>query len=243
MTDSSKKMNLARETNPSGVGHCRDCKKEFEKLSWRFKCCPECRKEKKRAGDRKKYLQKKKPSKCNNCGVEIAKEPGQIRARSLCLNCRVRKPRRNIKLICQTCDKQWTLISTTKTSNFPPCYDCRNKPKTNQRIFGQVPRQCKICNIEMMPPGCICRKCKYLSRKSIIIFSNIRKEQIMEFHQFMTRIESRGGMASKEEIFIDLIGWAGVFLSVERYNGSINNQIEKMWKDLIKIWVGIKQHL
>lgn len=64
------------------------------------------------------------------------------------------------------------------------------------------------------------------------------KEQLIEF---VERIQGRNGMASKEEIFLELIDIHSYYFSIWSIGGtSPSYQIEKMWKDIVRKYKSLR---
>jgi hypothetical protein len=113
--------------------------------------------------------------------------------------------------------------------------------ETRSKWASKTQKICKICNTRPTQVGKYCHPCKNSKAELKKAIGRINKEQMIEFDEFMTRINGRGGLASRDEIFVDLLGWSGLFLNIDWYSGTPSEQIGKMWKDLNNKWLAVKQ--
>lgn len=224
------------------VGTCQNCHVQFKagKTSKIAKFCPDCRK-------RSKYVLTKKDNPCKLCGKSVGGLGIAGPARKYCNDCRPKKL--NLNCFCNLCNHHWVVQSTHRRHAPNVCPNCmgalkRGLPIDKKEIKRtKLEGKCDICKIRDKKNGRVCFHCKHLKNKIKFIIMGLTREDLLRFNSFMETIHSRGGLASKEEIFIDLLGWAGDFLTIDRYQGDVNRQIMRMWKDLNDVWVVIKKIL
>jgi len=171
---------------------------------------------------------------CKGCGVDIQKSSGVGKPRRWCQNCKPK--RRDLDCKCKICGKEWIMLSTFAIKNIDICVDCKDS-----KWCSKTHKICITCGVNKSHCGRQCVSCKNRKVELKKSIGRINKEQMIEFDEFMTRINRRGGLASRDEIFVELLGWSGLFLNIDWYGGTPSEQIEKMWKDLNKKWPVVKQ--
>jgi hypothetical protein len=112
---------------------------------------------------------------------------------------------------------------------------------------------CRNCGIEVYEEKrdkYICKECSYITNKfkqivnkSSLVSSNENKLMREHLIEFIPRILNRGGMASFEEIFLEMITLSNHFCLQKNYiNVTADKQIANMWKELKIVYEHIKDY-
>jgi hypothetical protein len=214
--------------------NCQKCGEEIEPIQNR-KLCKTCIGIKRNEYLRSIYKSTKKNTPCQGCGKSVGESENSKRGRSrmFCEDCKPKKRDWNCK--CDKCGKEWKLIDSTKKEAPNECREC-----LKSKWASKTQKICKICNTRQTQNGKYCNPCKNVRSKINNEYRNISNECIVGFNEFMSRVHNRGGMVSKDEIFVELLGWANVFLNIDWYSGTPKEQISKMWRDLNNVYKSIK---
>jgi hypothetical protein len=214
--------------------NCQKCGAEIEPVRNR-KLCKKCIRIKINEYRKSIYKSIKKDKPCNKCGKPVGESENSKRGRTrmFCEDCKPKKRDWNCK--CEKCGKEWKLIDSHHKEAPNVCRDC-----IRGKWASKTQKICKICKVKESQNGKYCHPCKSFRSKIRHEWRFITDGDIIGFNEFMNRINNRGGMASKEEIFIELLGWAGKFLNIDWYGGTPQEQISKMWRDLNKVYPTFK---